>query len=162
MQQILEKIANLEARKKQIHKDSNRLVFGRKDILMELDKYDMKYFKTLNDEYAALVSELKSLVKQVVLMSEIPKLTSQEDRILNTLYDAYPNALTSKNICGLSNLKRARVHEHLRTFIVARLVDTGIKSDKRVEYYVLTDRGYLSLKTKKKLGESEEPPSFEQ
>lgn len=151
MQEILDEIASIEAVIKDLHKQSHNIIYRRKDISQPLSFSDMKEYDKINSrclelqkEVASLKTKLAEIKKAEEALKQMVKseLTEQERHFIFTMEakSCKINVFTSRVLVDITKLNRARVNEHLRTFLVAGFIEPIHVSNGRHGYY-LTSRG---------------------
>lgn len=109
-----------------LHQQAHKIIMNRQDISQPLNFGEAKRFEDINKSCDELQKKLR-----LILVVQEPKpervfvkgqFTEQEKRLLDALKGRYPTPTPGKDLVILTGLKRNRVYEHLRTFLVAGLV----------------------------------------
>jgi hypothetical protein len=109
-----------------LHAQAHQIIMNRQDINEPLTFGEAKRFAEINDS----CDELQKKLRLILVVKELPmervfikgRFTEQEKKLLDALKGRYPTPTPGKDLVILTGLKRNRVYEHLRTFLVAGLV----------------------------------------
>lgn len=109
-----------------LHAQAHHIIMNRKDISATLTFGEAKRFGDINEQCDDLQKQLKKLIKakepQPKKVFVKGQFTEQEKRILEALKSRYPTPTPGKDLIGLTGIKRNRVYEHLRRFLVDGVV----------------------------------------
>lgn len=156
MQELTKEIQILEKEILEIHREAESIVHDRPDLSVPLTSAEAKIFAYLERECASKQRCLKVLKHQLANAergnNDPVELTEQEVQVLTLLQDYFPTALKAQQMSVMCELNRARIYEHMRTFIVAGYVHHKYRR-KKITGYIITKRGQLAIQ------KNSEPPN---
>jgi len=144
---LRQRIKVLAKQVKQYHLDSTAIIYNRKDVAEPLTKSEMRELDLLDRNVEKLQNQIKELVtlEQDVENLRV-ELTPRETMIIKYIAERYPNKVRMKDITNDLQLKRNRVYEHLRAFMIAGYVLHQKAEKHKLESYYITSSGISYIK----------------
>jgi DNA-binding MarR family transcriptional regulator len=144
---LRQRIKVLTKQIKQYHKDSTAIIYNRKDVAEPLNKNQMRELDLLDRNVEKLQNQIKELVKLEQDVENIRvELTPRETMIIKYIAERYPNKVRMKDLTNDLQLKRNRVYEHLRAFMIAGYVSHQKAEKHKLESYFITSSGINYIK----------------
>lgn len=150
-EELTKEIQTLEKEIVQIHKEAESLVHDRPNLSLPLTSIEQQIYNCLERECASKQRCLKVLKHQLANAqknnNEPIVLTEQEIQVLTLMQEFFPTALKAQQMSIMCKVNRARIYEHMRTFIVAGYVHHKHKNNKVIGY-LITKRGQVAIEKK--------------
>jgi 23S rRNA G2069 N7-methylase RlmK/C1962 C5-methylase RlmI len=126
-----------------IHQEVRLLIYERSDINETLSERALARVAELDERCDKLQKQLRVLRKIVIAEKDTfthISLKPVENKIMKLIVDKYPNHITVKELSIKSEMKRNRVYECIRPFIVAGFIEQVSTKNMRAGY-ILSLRG---------------------
>ena len=146
MSDLRQELRDIRERIKSLHESSHKLIFMRTDLSQTLNTSSQLRLEELDEEAQALFDRISSIERQLkgerFRKRQLVDLTDKENAVLTAIVEAHPGFIKVRDIVKRTGLKRNRVYECLRSFVVAGFIEHQSLNQDSVDGYILTDDGY--------------------
>lgn len=145
-----EEIKRIRVKLTECHGLAHKIIMDRPDIEQPLTFDQDKEFKKINEEAQDLINLLNVLQLKLAREKRIEeyleekkvKLLPQENKVLRLLYEHFPNSLNMKVMVTSLGIRRNRISEHIRSFLIASMVSYEARAGAGADGYRLTTTGF--------------------